>query len=85
MATANSAAMLRANSTAELTELRNEREILFRCPFCREGVVETDEERHKKAMIHAETGKAWAQSYVGEALYSGQEVRHSWVPQDYQV
>jgi hypothetical protein len=65
--------MRHAKSAAELTELRTKDKILVRCPFCREDQAKTEKERHQKAMIHAETGKAWAQSYVGQDLYFGRE------------
>jgi hypothetical protein len=42
-----------------------------RCPFCRADLPSKNEERYSTTLVHAETGKVWAQHAVGTFLCTG--------------
>jgi MYND finger/Sel1 repeat len=65
---------LLAGNMGEAYARQGEYAVLNRCPFCRALVPDDEEERYRMAMVHAEAGRVWAQTYIGLKLYSGKGV-----------
>jgi TPR repeat protein len=66
---------LRSGNEIEVDARQRELEILHRCPFCRAiNPPGHEENNYRMAMVHAEAGTAWAQTYIGLKLFSGDGV-----------
>jgi MYND finger/Sel1 repeat len=61
-----------AGNASELQALLRECAVLVRCPFCDAPTTPIDnKESYRLAMLHAEAGTAWAQTYVGVKAATG--------------